>query len=175
MPPENPEHARWFLEEIQPHETKLRNWLKLRFPTLSDVDDLIQETYARLFRSNKAGQLRNPQPYLYATARNMAVDQIRRQQVASFNSLETHLPPDVLDDAPDASARLRHEEDLQLLADAIESLPEKCRLVVKLRKFRSLSYQEIGQKLGISERTVNVHLATGMARVRAYLRDRGLE
>jgi RNA polymerase sigma-70 factor (ECF subfamily) len=40
MPSENPELARWFAEEIQPHESALRGFLHARFPTLVDIDDL---------------------------------------------------------------------------------------------------------------------------------------
>jgi len=45
------EHARWFHEEVQPYEEKLRAYLRHRFPTIRDVDDIVQETYARLFRA----------------------------------------------------------------------------------------------------------------------------
>jgi RNA polymerase sigma-70 factor (ECF subfamily) len=64
---------------------------------------------------------------------------------------------------------------LELLAAAIEALPQRCRVVVKLRKLRGLSYQEIAQQLGISVHTVNAQLAKGMMLCREYLRARGLE
>ncbi|MBI2497428.1 MAG: RNA polymerase subunit sigma-24, partial [Opitutae bacterium] len=50
MPTPDADFARWFAEEVQPHEPALRAWLRNRFPTLVDPDDLVQESYARLLR-----------------------------------------------------------------------------------------------------------------------------
>jgi RNA polymerase sigma-70 factor (ECF subfamily) len=47
--------------------------------------------------------------------------------------------------------------------------------VVKLRKLRGLSYQDIAQQLGISVHTVNAQLAKGMTLCRDYLRERGID
>src|SRR5258706_7278593 len=40
--------SRWFAEEVQPHESSLRSYLRAVFPLLPDIDDLVQESYARL-------------------------------------------------------------------------------------------------------------------------------
>ena len=41
----------WFAEEVQPHESSLRSYLRSVFPSLPDIDDLVQESYARLLRA----------------------------------------------------------------------------------------------------------------------------
>lgn len=56
MPPT--EQARWFAEEVYPHEPALRAYLQARFPTLGDHDDLVQETYTRLLRAQANGGAR---------------------------------------------------------------------------------------------------------------------
>jgi DNA-directed RNA polymerase specialized sigma24 family protein len=81
------EHSRWFSEEVQPHEPALRAWLKGRFPSLWDVDDLIQETYARVLRARMAGKVVEARPYLFATARNTACGIYRRSKIISTESL----------------------------------------------------------------------------------------
>ena len=81
----------------------------------------------------------------------------------------------VLEDSRDPAETLTHDQELELLAAAIESLPQRCRLVVKLRKLWGLSYEEIARKLGISVNTVNAQLAKGMSLCREYLRERGIE
>ncbi len=57
---------------------------------------------------------------------------------------------------------------------AIAALPERCRVVLTLRKLQGLSYRDIAQKLGISENTVDAHVCTGLFRCREYLRARGV-
>src|SRR5690606_26160285 len=74
VPPENPETARWFATEVLPHRPALRAWLLARFPTLPDVDDLLQETLARLMQAREVSPIRSARALLFTTARNLALD-----------------------------------------------------------------------------------------------------
>ena len=71
----------WFVTEVQPHRPSLRAWLLARFPTLPDVDDVVQETFARVLGAREAGPIRSTRALLFAIARNLALDAVRRQQV----------------------------------------------------------------------------------------------
>jgi DNA-directed RNA polymerase specialized sigma24 family protein len=64
MAPPDAELARWFAEEVQPHEPALRAWLRSRFPTLGDADDLVQEAYARLLRVRETGSVACPRAFV---------------------------------------------------------------------------------------------------------------
>jgi RNA polymerase sigma-70 factor (ECF subfamily) len=63
-------------------------------------------------------------------------------------------------------------EELALLTDAINSLPERCREVILLRKIKGLSQREIAELLGIAEHTVESLAAKGVRRCADYLRAR---
>mgnify|MGYP001627551503 CR=1 FL=1 len=151
----------------------LRAWLRLRFTRLADIDDLVQETYLRLFRARSAGKISHPKTYLFATARNAALDRLRREKVVAFEAL-----PDVAEstpaEIPAATDVAVQDEELALVAEAIRSLPERCREVLVLRKHHGLSHDEIAQRLGIAKNTVNAQITLGMMRVRQFLADRGL-
>ena len=54
-----PDSDRWFAAEVQPHEAMLRAWLRARFPTLGDTDDLVQETYSRVLQLRARDPLRD--------------------------------------------------------------------------------------------------------------------
>ena len=41
MSPQPSPSTRWFVEEVQPHEPALRVWLRARFPSIHDPDDLV--------------------------------------------------------------------------------------------------------------------------------------
>ena len=62
-----------------------------------------------------------------------------------------------------------------LIADAIADLPARCREIFKLRVAGGLSHAEIAQQLGLSESTVRVQVARGLARCLRTLRERGFE
>lgn len=170
--PSASEQTRWFLEEVQPHESKLRGWLHARFPSLPDVDDLVQEAYARLVRAHARGDVANPKSYLFATARNAALDIFRRNKVISFERVEEIDDRSVLEQSPDVAETLSRTQDLELLAEAVQALPQRCRHVLVLQKIHGLSYREIAARLGISERTVNAQIAKGVLRCRDFVRAR---
>jgi RNA polymerase sigma-70 factor (ECF subfamily) len=174
MPPQDAEQARWFAEEVQPHETSLRGYLRSKFPQHPDIDDLVQETYARLLQARAQHPVRAPRSFLFATARNAALDFFRRRRVVAIDGLaEIELLP-VLEDRPGVAETVCQDQELQLLAAAIQSLPERCRQVVTLRKIYGLSHRDIARQLEISEHTVNAQLAIGVLRLRNYLRARGV-
>ncbi|MGH7944160.1 MAG: hypothetical protein ACREF9_04025, partial [Opitutaceae bacterium] len=51
MPPSPGEAARWFTEQVQPHEIQLRNYLRVAFPTVRDVEDVVQESFLRIWKA----------------------------------------------------------------------------------------------------------------------------
>lgn len=174
MSPPTPELSCWFAEEIQLHEPKLRAWLRARFPQLEDVDDLVQDTYLRVFRAKGDGKLNHPKAYLYTTAKNAALDRCRRSRIVAFESMAEPARLEMPADAPDASAVSDGNTKIDALTEALQTLPKRCREVLILRKHYGLSHKEIGEKLGISHHTVNAQITIGMFRCRAYFRDNGL-
>ena len=176
MPPVDPQTARWFAQEVRPHESELRAYLRATFSGHLDVDDLVQETYARLLQAREQSHipLRSARAYLFATARNAAFDFFRRRKIVAIDGIaEIELLP-VFEDRPGVAEAVCHDQELQLLAEAIQALPERCRRVLTLRKLHGLSHREIARQLGISENTVNAQVAIGVLRLRDYLRARGV-
>ncbi len=148
----NPVLTRWFTQEVLPHETALRNWLRHRFPRLHDWDDLIQESYLRLWRARAEGPIQSPKAYLFTTARNLALN--RLGQIHQKEGLGEHDFSPVLMDEVSTPERVARHQELELLNQALQSLPERCREVFTLRRLYGLSQKEIAAKLGISEKTV---------------------
>ena len=174
MPTQDPETARWIAEEVEPHESELRAYLRGKFSARLDIDDLVQETYARLLQAREQTPLRSAKAYLFTTARNAACDFFRRRKIVAIDGIaELELLP-VFEDRPGVAEAVCHDQDLQLLAEAIQALPERCRRVLTLRKLHGLSHREIAQKLGIAENTVNAQVAIGVLRLRDFLRARGV-
>jgi RNA polymerase sigma-70 factor (ECF subfamily) len=173
MPPFNSELARWFAEEVQPHESSLRAWLHSRFPTLTDLDDVVQEAYARLLRARESGSIACPRAFLFVTARNFALNHLRHQRVEQPEGLSEINPTGVLDEGAFIPESVTRAEDLQLLTQAIQSLPARCRQIVTLRKIYGLSQREVAEQLGLSENTVETQGGIGLRKCVEYFRRRG--
>ena len=74
-------HAAWFAAHVQPHEARLRGWLRSQFPRANDVDDLVQEAFVRVLAAHARGEIRAPRAFLFATARTRALARLRHQRV----------------------------------------------------------------------------------------------
>jgi hypothetical protein len=68
MPPPDSELGQWFAAHVQPHEPVLRAWLRSRFKSETDLDDVVQETYLRLLRARERGEVTSPKAFLFAVA-----------------------------------------------------------------------------------------------------------
>jgi len=165
--------AEWFAAKVLPHEQDLRAWLQARFFLASDVDDIVQEAYSRLWRAHATGVIACPRAFVFLTARNLALNRLRHQRLErppGTVEVDAFTLPDNHASIPDTIA---HAEDLQLLLRAIQSLPERCRQVVRLRKIYGLSQKEVAARLGISVATVETQGIIGLRKCTEYFRRHG--
>lgn len=178
-PPSEPitfsEQSRWFAEEVLPHEQPLRSYLRQSLPSLADVDDLVQDCFARMMRARSTGTIRSPKPLLFAIARNAVRDFITRKRRAELIPITETDACDVLEGDSDVVELVCRRQEIALLTEAIQSLPARCREVLLLRKIKGLSQKEIAELLGIAEHTVEALAAKGTRRCADFLRARGVQ
>jgi RNA polymerase sigma-70 factor (ECF subfamily) len=164
------------LEQVRPHEPALRSWLRARFPWLSDVDNVVQESVARLWRrsaDSRQAPIRSAKAALFSIAHHAAVDQARRHAVVSIEPVADLEALSVLDHADTVEA-VSTRQELAHLAAAIRQLPTRCRQVLSLTKVYGLTEREVAERLGISEHTVRTQVVRGMEKCTDYFRQRGI-
>lgn len=159
-----PEAARWFADEVQRHEPQLRSYLQGRFPRVRDVDDVVQESYLRIWKARAAHPIDSAKGFLFTIARHLAIDWVKKNRAAPDVAGRDLAALTVVDEQPDAFERLCYQEKVDVLADALAELPERCREILVLRRLRCLPQKEVAARLGISERTVENLLARGIKR-----------
>jgi RNA polymerase sigma factor (sigma-70 family) len=166
------EQTRWFTEEIQPHEAMLRSWLRRRFPSVPDTDDIIQETYVRVLQAQRKGDVRMPKAFLFATAGNLVRNHIRHLRHECPDSIAETSVSTVLDESAPIPEVLARAEEVELLTQAIKSLPDRCRQVFTLRRIYGLSQKEIASQLGIAEHTVEAQCTIAFRKCLKFCRRR---
>ncbi|MBP7140642.1 MAG: RNA polymerase sigma factor [Opitutaceae bacterium] len=166
--------TRWFVEQVHSHDAALKQYLRSSFPSVGDVEDVVQESYLRVWHRQMQQPLASARSFLYRVARNLAVDRLRRTAISPIEPSAEFISSRAADNNPDAAEAASGKEEVQLLLDAIESLPPRCREILVLQKLHGLSLREIAHRLGIAEGTVQIQGAKGMRRCAEYLRERGI-
>jgi RNA polymerase sigma factor (sigma-70 family) len=154
----------WFIQEVLPCEGALRGYLGRFFTQVSDIEDTVQDTYARLvvLTDEERARIRSTHSFLFATARNVALDRLRRQRIVSLETMAELDELNVIDERPSAWEEINTRQELAMLSRALAALPERCRQVLTLRKVYGLSQKEIAARMSITENTVETQVAKGM-------------
>lgn len=169
-----PDLSRWFSEEILPHDGQLKAYLRGSFPTVRDVDDVVQESYLRVWRSRAAGPICSARGFLFSVARRLAIDWTRRMIASPVEPVADLTRLAAADATADVAGEVEWRERVEILGEAIGRLPERCRAVFVLHKIHGLSRRETAERLGLAEKTVEVQTARAMEHCGSFLRRRGV-
>jgi RNA polymerase sigma-70 factor (ECF subfamily) len=136
----------------------------------TDVEDILQEAFVRSFEAGQRSDIRDMRAFLMRTATNLALNHAARKEHRSTAPLEEL----AVDDEPRAhdlplDAQIDADREFLAFCRAVGSLPEQCRRAFILRKVYGLSQQEIARELGVSESTVEKHIAKGLLLCRERL------
>lgn len=128
----------------------------------------MQEAFFRTVKRNRKRRLVSPKAFLFAIARNLCIDAIRREKVIRFEPLGDDESQTVMDRKRGVPETVIDKEDYDILTRAIQSLPKKCRRIFTLRKVYGLSLNQISHELGISVKTVEAQISIGIRKSRDY-------
>lgn len=155
------ERARWLAQNIVPHERALRSWLSRRAFDI-DIDDIIQEMYARIAALESVEQVRNPRQYATQTAFSILVNHLRRSRIVPMTTFGDLEELGLASSEPSPEARLTFRDELRELEVVLQTLPERCRQAFIMRRAYGLSQKEVAQRLECSEKTVEKYMADGV-------------
>lgn len=163
------------LEAYLANEVALKRYLGRFIKSREAADDLAQEAFIRAFAAEGVRVIESPKAFLFKVAKNLALNELARLSTAALQPLGDFEGQEVLEDSSQAAVDdvVDSRERIRLLARAIAALPPQCAKVFILRKMQGLSQKEIAVRLNISVRTVENHVATGLSRCRAFMREQG--
>jgi RNA polymerase sigma-70 factor (ECF subfamily) len=138
-------------------------------PDYNLVEDLTQEVFFELWRKKEQLSVTaSLKAYIRRAAVNKSLNYIRDQKI-KFSDEEQY--PVVKSKQPSVTQQLEADE-LQLRIDeAIDSLPERCRVIFVLSRFEDMSYSEIADSLGIAVKTVENQISKALRLLRVALQD----
>ncbi|BBM70960.1 RNA polymerase sigma factor [Rhodothermus marinus] len=163
---------------VSRYQDPLANYLYRFLGDPKEVEDLLQETFMRVYRNRHSyRRIAKFSTWLYTIAGNLARSEYRkrkRRRVYSLQSVnrdeeeyEVEIPDETF--APD-----RHTESTiqdRYIQEALKQIPEEFREVVVLRDVQQLSYEEIAEITGLPMGTVKSRINRGRTKLQALLKD----
>ncbi len=129
----------------------------------ADAKDAVQDLYLKLWNlRDHLEMIRQPSAYGGLLLKNLCIDRLRRARPTEEPS-ET-----VACDAPPDQA-LESREQLQQVAQALQTLPESQRKLLSLRVLEGLSYEEIAQRTGLNPLNIRVQVSLARKKIRQLL------
>lgn len=166
---------RWFQAEVHTHEANLKAYLRSSFPAMREVDDVVQESYLRIWKARARSPIDSARAFLFKVARHVALDFLRKERNSPLQSGREGIGLRVIADGPDAVESVSMQEKAQLVAAALVTLPPRGREIIMMCKFQGKLRREVAAELGISEKTVDEHLGRSIKRIEDYLRRQGVD
>ncbi|HWV09337.1 MULTISPECIES: RNA polymerase sigma factor [unclassified Pseudomonas] len=142
---------------------------KVRDPHLAA--DLVQESFLRLAEQRGKEPIENIPAYLYRTARNLMVDHSRQNQRRRTDLVPHEALHDIVEDAPSLEEQAVAAQHLRQLREAVAELPPRTRDIFRLNRLEGLTHAEVARQLGISDSSVQKHLAKALAHVMQRLQE----
>ncbi|PZO50713.1 MAG: RNA polymerase subunit sigma-24 [Alphaproteobacteria bacterium] len=147
---------------------RLMRFLRRFGPRISP-EDISQDAFAKLCAA-KTGEIANPQAYLMTTARNLALNDLRRQanhKTDASAGIETFAPAS----AADPEADLIASEQASAAEAALAALAPHLREALLLHIIEGLTQPEAAARLGVSRRTLQRYIETALAKLALALAD----
>lgn len=160
------------LDDIYEREApRLLRFFHRRVPR-DDVDDLLQESFLKLAHAEavRDAPIEEPEAYLNRIATNLLRD---RAKSAALKAMSRSIPvEDARLTAPDQVATLEARDLINRTEAALQQLRPKTKDIFLAHRIDGLTYKEIADRLGMSERGVESCVSKAIAHLNRSLRSR---
>lgn len=146
-------------------ETFINDWLPLRnglyrvacrlLGSAAEAEDAVQDLYLKLWQTSASlDGVRNPKAYCLTLLRNSCLDRLKSKRMSGRSSMDGVEP-----EQPPEDGQIAARQKMQAVLEAVESLPERERTVLKMRIIDDLSYEQIQKRTGIPYLSLRVLLS----------------
>ena len=134
------------------------------------TEEIVQSTFVNLWEKRELIRADiSFKSYLFRSAYNTALNYIKHQKVVSNYVAKKQEKIELVQ-----QNYVSHQPDFELqkkITDAINELPPQCQKVFRLSREEGLKYHEIADELGISKKTVEVHMGKALKMLRLRLKE----
>ncbi|MBO9712304.1 sigma-70 family RNA polymerase sigma factor [Sphingomonas sp.] len=149
----------------------LERFVAGRLRDRADGEDIVQETYVRLYDYRRTRSVADVGAFCFAVARNLVNDHFRRHRTAPQSA---ELAEDIACPMPRADTVLDYRQRVDILVRALKVMPPLRREIFLRRRLDDIPAATIAEDLAMSVAAVEKHVSRALADLRAALERRGL-
>lgn len=155
---------------LQYNEELRRAVIKKFSFSYTEAEDVVQTAFIRYTES--CAPVINSRAFLYKTCSNIAIDQIRRQDVQNGYARRVAAVESEVAKEIGPERQLEAIQRLGIISKALWAMPGKRRRLLMMSRFDGLSYAEIARRVNLSETVVRKHIAKALAGCQCALAER---
>ncbi|WP_075186619.1 RNA polymerase sigma factor [Teredinibacter haidensis] len=149
--------------------TSLVRFASKYFKRTEDAEDIVQEAFLKVMEADKKTDISSPKSYLYRTTKNLALNEISKKANKLTDTVGDYLPESISIVGPSLEDELESKKKLEFFCQALDHLPEKCRTAFVLRRVYGYPHKRIAEEMGISTRTVEIHITRAIVRCTDFM------
>ncbi|WP_129778618.1 RNA polymerase sigma factor [Peristeroidobacter soli] len=161
------EHRARVEDLFRRYNKQLIGFLEIRWLSRQEAREVAQEAYVRLLSVDVRG-VKSLESYLFKTAANIAIDRRRRDGLRERRAEELPVFSDLVDNRT-PERRISGEQALLRLQHLISALPAKCQLAFVLNQIVGEDFQQVAERMGLSEDMVRKYVKRAWLHCRARI------
>jgi RNA polymerase sigma factor (sigma-70 family) len=159
--------SEWVREALLQYEGPLVRYAQRITGELELARDVVQETFLKLCRQERAEVDGHLSQWLFTVCRNRALDVQRKERRMTTTTALDQRTSTAGDDTPDAAAE--QKDSMARVLQQLDRLPDNQQDVIRLKFQNELSYREIAEITGLTVSNVGFLLHVGLKRLRELM------
>jgi RNA polymerase sigma-70 factor, ECF subfamily len=163
-------NERVFETVFRKHYQALCNYACGILKDMDDAEEVVQSIFMKFWEQREGIEINvSLKSYLYRAVHNTCLNRLKHLKIQEVHK---QYVGNYYEENHDSATEIMDKVELEnRIADALEKLPEQCRLIFKMSRFEELKYQEIADKLGLSIKTIENQIGKALRIMRAELAD----
>ncbi len=142
-----------FDQFFKSHAKLLRNYIYYKFGDLEQAEDIVQDSFIKLWNNCSSVTIDKAKSYIYTVATNLGISITRHQKVRfKYQDYILQSKTDINNESPEFVAL--EKEYMTTLKKAIAELPDRQREVFLLSRIDKKTYKEIAELSGVSVKAI---------------------
>lgn len=134
------------------------------------AEGIVQNVFLKIWeRGENLNYRQAPAPYLYRSVHNESLNHLKHKKVRQ--AYDHYASKQQVYEKSSASSKVQLSELQQKISEALNCLPQQCRTIFQMSRFREMKYQEIADELGISVKTVEAQMGKALKVMRKELAE----